>query len=457
MHTRRILSIALSLVVLIAGRAGVAVAAADDANHTIFDITKYGAVSDGKTSSADAFKSAIDACKQAGGGVVRVPAGKFLTAPIDFVDGMTLQVDEGATLLISDDMNLFPVVGTRWEGVMVDARRPCVWAKGCKNVAITGGGTIDGQGAAWWKAVRERRRTEGNPTGSAAATLMATPQDPAALQKRPPLVQFRDCTNVKVEGVTLTNSPFWTSHFLFCDNVTIKNVKMLNPSDSPNTDAVDVDSSTHVTIDGCYADVGDDAFTLKSGKDEDGRKVNRPTEDIVVSNCIVKHAHGAVVIGSETAGSVRRVRFSNIVADGTDSGVRIKSMRGRGGVVEDVRADNISMNNVANTFIITMRYRASDPEPLSERTPLFKDIHLSNISATNSRRAGGIYGIEERPIGDVTFENMNISAKEGFTVEDAKNLSFKNVIVTSEWPEAMKKTRAEQIKIENWVEAKSGK
>jgi len=449
MHIRAIRLLCLLAFVIPAGGA---LAASEKA----FDVTQYGAVGDGKTMNADAFKQAIDACKQAGGGVVRVPAGKFLTAPIDFVDGMTLQVDDGATLLISDDMNLFPVVNTRWEGVMVDARRPCVWAKGCKDVAITGGGTIDGQGAAWWKAVRERRRSEGNPTGSAAATLMATPPDPAAQQKRPPLVQFRDCTNVKIEGVTLTMSPFWTTHLLFCDNVSLRNVKMINPSDSPNTDAVDVDSSTHVTIENCYADVGDDAFTLKSGKDEDGRKVGKPTEDIVVQNCVVKHAHGAVVIGSETAGSVRRIRFLNIVADGTDAGVRIKSMRGRGGVVEDVRVDNVSMNNVANTFIITMRYRASDPEALSERTPLFKDIHLSNINAKNSRRAGSIFGLEERAIEDVTFENLNITAKEGIAVEDAKNISFKNVNVVSEWPEAMKKSRTENIKVENWLEAKSG-
>lgn len=424
-----------------------------------FDVTKFGAAGDGATDNSSAFAQAIDACKQAGGGVVRVPAGRYLTGPMDLVSNMTLHLDKDAVILFIDDQSRYPTVETRWEGVMREGRRPLLWAKDCSNVAITGSGTIDGQGAKWWFPIQEiRRRRQVGPsattTSFAAATMPTQSYATDATRRRPPLAQFRDCSNVRIEGITFQNSPFWTLHTLFTDNLVIRNCTFLAPEDGPNTDAVDIDSCRKVLIERCYADVGDDGFTLKSGRDEDGRRVGRPTEDVVVRNCTVKHAHGGVVIGSETAGSVRRIRFSNCTFEGTDNGVRIKTMRGRGGIIEDVVAENIKMKDVVNAFIITMRYQRSNPEPVSERTPRIRDVHLKNITASDSRRAGIIDGLEEMPITDITFQNLDLTAQEGISVSDAEGIEFRNVKIATDAPlPALKQNRAQGVKVENWQES----
>jgi polygalacturonase len=414
-----------------------------------FDVKTLGATGDGTTLDTDAFKRAIAACQQAGGGTVVVPAGKYLTQPLDMVSNMTLHVEEDATILFSENFSDYPLVETRWEGIIRQARRPCLWAKDCENVAITGKGVIDGQGMAWWRPIQERRRQR---LANSTSAVVQTPQEEAE-RRRGPLVQFRDCKNVKIDGPTFQNSPFWTLHVLFTDHVVIRNAKFLAPENGPNTDAVDIDSCRHVLIENCHADVGDDAFTLKSGRDEDGRRVGRPTEHVTVRNCTVYHAHGGVVIGSETAGSLRHIRFSNLTFTGTDAGVRIKSTRGRGGTVEDVRADNIKMKDVGNTFIITMRYSRVPEEPVSERTPRFHNIHLSNITARDSRTAGVIAGLEEMPIRDITVKNLDVTAREGVSITDGDGIEIKNAKVEVGTAPGIKTLRSKNIKLDGWTEA----
>jgi polygalacturonase len=363
--------------------------------HSTLNIRDYGATGDGKFLNTFAFKKAIAKCKTSGGGIVRVPPGIYLTAPIELLSSMTLHLDPGATIKFTDDPTDFPFVETRFEGLTTTAHRPCLWADGCRNIAITGAGIIDGSGARWW-----------HPT----------------LAKRPPLAQFRNCTNVKIEGVTFQNSPMWTLHLLYSDHIVVRNAKFLAPQKSPNTDGCDIDSCRDVLIENCFASDGDDAFCLKSGKNEDGRRINRPTENITIRHCKVEHAHGAVVIGSEMSGSIRHVLFEDIDCDSTDNGIRIKTMRGRGGVVEDVLAQNIRMKNVGNAFILTMRYQSSQPEPLSERTPLLHDIHLKNIFARDCKTAGIIEGLEEQPIENITLENLDITAAVPLRCEYGKNI-----------------------------------
>lgn len=418
-----------------------------------FDVRAHGAAGDGKTLDTVAFRQAIVAVQQVGGGTVLVPRGVYLVEPIDMVSNMTLHLDEGAILLFSDDPDHYPLVDTRWEGILRQGRRPLLWAKGCENVSITGKGIIDGQGHRWWLAIQERRRQR-DAARRAGTTLPANvpaPDDPTT--RRPPLVQFRDCNNVLIDGVTMQNSPFWTCHILLSDNITVRNARFLAPEDGPNTDAIDIDSCRNVLVENCYADVGDDAFTLKSGRNEDGRRVGRPTENVTIRNCTVAHAHGGVVIGSEMSGDVRNIRFHDCTFNGTDAGVRIKTMRGRGGVVEDIVARNIRMNNVGNTFIITMRYQNVPQEPVSERTPTVRNVLIENITAQNSRSAGIILGLEERDVENLTLRNLDITAREGMVCSYGSNVHFDGVKLLLDTLPGIKTNRVTDLRIDGWRES----
>ncbi|MGD1020216.1 MAG: glycoside hydrolase family 28 protein [Verrucomicrobiia bacterium] len=384
----------------------------------VFDITAYGAVDDAKTSSANAFQRAIAACQKAGGGVVRVPAGHYLTGPIDMVDNMTLQVDRGAVVLFEADRAKYPDITSRWEGLTENGPHPLLFANGLHNIAITGPGTFDGQGPYWW--VTMDMAEHGN----------ARPNRP--IRRRPPLVQIKDCTGVRIEGPSFINAPFWTVHLLYSDNIDVGNCRLINPPTSPNTDALNADSCRHVVVHDCFADVGDDGFGIKSGRDEEGRKMNRPTEDITYIRCHVAHAHSVCAIGSEESGGVRHVRFIDCDGDGTDNGIRIKSTRGRGGIVEDIVASNIHLKNVRNAIVFSLRYTHTPVEPLSERTPLFRNIHIDHVTASNSSRCCVIEGLEELPIQNVTLTDLDLSGTNGVTCSYAKDITFRNVRIAAE-------------------------
>lgn len=384
----------------------------------VFDITAYGAVDDAKISSSDAFRKAIADCHKAGGGVVRVPAGHYLTGPIDMVDNMTLQVDSGAVVLFETDRAKYPGITSRWEGLTENGPHPLLFANGLHNIAITGPGTFDGQGSAWWATMDMAEH--GN----------ACPNRP--IRRRPPLVQIKDCTGVHIKGPSFINAPFWTVHLLYSENIDVGNCQMINPPTSPNTDALNADSCRHVVVHDCFADVGDDAFGIKSGRDEEGRQMNRPCEDITYIRCHVAHAHSVCAIGSEESGSVRHVRFLDCDGDGTDNGIRIKSTRGRGGVVEDIVASNFHLKNVRNAIVLSLRYTRTPVEPLSDRTPLFRDIHIDHVTASNSSRCCVIEGLEELPIENVTLRDLNLSGTNGVTCSYAKDITFRNVKIAVE-------------------------
>ena len=384
----------------------------------VFAITAYGAVDDPRVSSADAFRRAIADCQRAGGGTVRVPAGHYLTGPIDMVNNMTLHVDEGAVVLFETDRAKYPDITSRWEGLTEKGPHPLLFANGLTNIAITGPGTFDGQGPAWWanRDLAER----GN----------ARPNRP--IRRRPMMVQIKDCNGVRLDGPRFINSPFWAIHLLYSENVDVGHCTIINPWNSPNTDALNTDSCRHVIVHDCFADVGDDGFGIKSGRDEEGRKMNRPTEDVTYIRCHVAHGHSVCAIGSETSGGVRHVRFIDCDGDGTDSGVRIKSTRGRGGIVEDIVASNFRLRNVRTAIILTMRYVPSSPEPLSERTPLFRDIHIAHVIGTNLNTCCTILGLEERPIQNVTLTDLDLSGLNGITCSYAKDVTFQDVRIAAE-------------------------
>ena len=363
-----------------------------------FNVREHGARGDGETLDTLAIQAAMDACAKTGGGTVLVPAGQYLTGAIFFRDNMTLLIDAGAALLGSENPTDYPVIRSRWEGVERETYASLITGSGLANIAVIGRGTVDGRGAFWWALHR--------------AKSLAYP--------RPRLIAFADCTNVLIENVTLTRSPSWTVNPVRCENVTVDKVTIVNPPDSPNTDGINPDSCRNVHISNCHIDVGDDCIAIKSGVEVGGRAHLSPCENITITNCTMVHGHGGVVIGSEMSGSVRNIAISNCIFVGTDRGIRLKSRRGRGGVVEDIRVTNVVMQNVLCPFTMNLYYHIGvkgnqeiadkRPAPVNARTPGFRRIHLSHISVRDAHFAAAfLYGLPEMPITDVTFDNVSIS------------------------------------------------
>jgi len=359
----------------------------------------FGAIGDGITLDTIALQNAIDAAAARGGGKVYLPAGRYLTGALFFHDNISLDLDPGAVLLGSQNPADYPVAPYRWEGAEQLTYSPLLAGSGLKNISITGRGIIDGQGGPWWRAFEENS--------------LAYP--------RPRLIGFTDCQNILVEGVTLTNSPAWTVNPVRCENVNVRGVTIINPPDSPNTDGINPDSCRGVRISDCFVSVGDDCITLKSGTQNELPQRRRACRDIAITNCILERGHGGVVIGSEMSGDVHNVVISNCIFIGTDRGIRIKSRRGRGGRIENVRASNLIMEGVQCPFTINLFYNCNGakgdrivsdkfPRSLDDGTPVLRGIHFSHISAVDVKIAAGfLYGLPELPLDDVDLDDISIS------------------------------------------------
>jgi polygalacturonase len=430
----------------------------------VHDITHYGAVADGKTLNTSAIARAIEACEADGGGTVYVPAGTFLTGPLQLKSNMLLYIESGATLLFSTDEELYPPVKTRWAGIMCWAHMPLVFGDSLENVTISGRGMLEGQGKAWWDRFNQARDQENyEPQNKIEEQFALLNKDIhggymewARYQFRPPMIQFKNCKNVLIEGITLRNSPFWNIHPVFCRNITIQNVNIISPEKSENTDGIDIDSSSKVRITNCYIDVGDDCIVIKSGLDEDGRRVGIPTEDVVIDNCTMKHGHGGVVIGSEMSADVRNIVVSNCVFHDTDRGIRIKTRRGRGGVVENIRMGNIVMQNVTEAFTMNMHYwEDTDKEAVSERTPRFRNIHLQHITAIDCKKAGNLVGLEEMPLQDIRFSDITVVAKEGITCKYVSDIDLIDVEIRNTKSPALAGEQITNLYIDNFQSAKN--
>jgi polygalacturonase len=421
------------------------------------NVKDYGAAGNGAAKDTEAIRKAISATAGAGGGTVYFPAGQYLTGSIHLQSNITLHLDAGAVLKFSQDFNDYlPMVKSRWEGVECTNFSPPIYAYRAENIAIVGRGLIDGQGKAWWDYMRKARgKTE---TPSTWSKLFAENNQAAPTKARweamgnflrPPMIQLFECRNVRIEGVSLKDPPLWTINPVYCDNVTVTGISIKNPGDSPNTDGINPDSCRNVHISDCHISVGDDCITIKSGRDEDGRRVGRPCENITVTNCTMLDGHGGVVIGSEMSGGVRKVAIVNCIFDGTERGIRIKTTRGRGGVIEDIRVSNIVMSNIKRTpFDLNMFYEKSPAEPVSERTPVLRNMHFSDITVRGTPAAGYILGLDEMPIENVTFSNISIDAEKGFSCSNAKHLAFHNVRIDTKNGPALLCEKVEALEID---------
>jgi polygalacturonase len=364
----------------------------------LFDPRLFGARGDGEQLDTQALQAAIDACAQQGGGTVSLGAGRYLSGTLFFRDNITLQLEAGAVLLGSQNPDDYPITPNRWEGSEQPTHAPLIAGSHLRDVAIVGRGTIDGRGDYWWKAFEEK----------------------ALEYPRPRLVGFNDCSNVLIEGVTLLNSPSWTVNPVRCKNVRVHGITVINPPDSPNTDGINPDSCQFVRISDCHVSVGDDCITIKSGTQQEKPENQSPCRDIAITNCTLERGHGGVVIGSEMSGDVQNVVISNCIFVGTDRGIRLKSRRGRGGVVEDVRVSNLIMDGVLCPLTINLYYGCGawgdavvsdkNARPVDDGTPRFRRIALSHITAREVKLAAAfIYGLAEMPVEDVSLSDVTIS------------------------------------------------
>ena len=381
-----------------------------------FVITSFGAIGDGKHSNTEAFRKTIGACRDQGGGQVVVPAGTFLTGPIELADNMALVLEKGATIRGSENFKDYEVTDRNGKRSVV----PLIGGKRLTNVAIRGEGTIDGAGAPWWQRFRAERAA-GVPQQGQPRTAGQPQESP-----RPKLILLTDCARVLIQGVSLKDSPQFHLVPQRCHDVTIEDLNITAPADSPNTDAIDPTSSRNMIIRHCVIDVGDDNVVVKSNPNEG------PTEDVLVADCTFKHGHGASV-GSNIGGGIRNVVFQNITFEGTDNGIRIKSARDRGGLVENVVYRNLTMKNVGVAITINLFYfdkmgqKERRPQPVSPTTPIVRGVRISNVTVAGAKTAGDIVGLPEMPIDDVLLENLRVDANVGMTVQDARNVRLRNV------------------------------
>ena len=441
-----------------------------------FNIAKYGAVANGQTLNTEAFRQAIEACAVAGGTVL-VPRGLWLTGPIALKSNVNLHLATGALVQFTADRSQYPLLKTTWEGEQAIRSQAPLSGVDLTNIAITGHGTFDGAGDAW-RPVKKSKLNESQwqqlvasggvlndkkdywyPSAAslkgnllAAAGTPRKSQNPADFEDirdylRPNMLSLTRCKQVLLEDFVIQNSPAWTIHPLLCENLTVRRVTAKNPWYGQNTDAIDVESCRNGLIEGCTFDVGDDGLCIKSGRDAEGRKRGVPTENFIIRDCRVYHAHGGFVIGSEMSGGVRNLYVSNCTFMGTDVGLRFKTARGRGGVVENIFVDGIDMTDIAGEAVLfDMYYAAKDPVPMagestappviaaqprSEGTPQFQGFHIANITCKGATTGILVRGLPEMSIKDISIENAVLESKKGLVCQEAENIRLKNVTLLS--------------------------
>lgn len=394
-----------------------------------FLITDYGAVEGDSTALYhESINNAILACHNAGGGKVVVPQGTFYTGPITLLSNVNLHIEKGATLKFSTNpTDYFPAVLSRWEGIDCYNAHPLIYAYKAENIALTGEGTLDGQGSKtdWWYMKGGRHTVEGMPdqiTSGGRARLFGAAENGIPVEERimtpadalrPPFVSFMNCTSALIEGVYITNSPFWVIHPIFCQDLIVRGVRI--NSHGPNNDGCDPESCKNVLIENCVFDTGDDCIAIKSGRNNDGRKWNIPSENIVVRRCQMKDGHGGVVVGSEISGGYRNLYVEDCEMDSPnlDRVVRIKTNACRGGVIENLFVRNVRVNECNEAVMrINLLYEPNE-DCNAAFPPVVRNVYLSNVTSQKSKYGIIIDGFEDKAnvynihVTDCEFNNVS--------------------------------------------------
>ena len=444
------------------------------------NIVDFGAKGDGIVLNTKAINDAIKAVNAKGGGKVIIPEGLWLTGPIELLSNVNLYTEMNALVLFTDDFEAYPIIKTSFEGLDTRRCQSPISAWNAENIAITGHGVFDGSGDSW-RPVKKGKLTAGQwsslvssggvvdasgsiwyPTAGALKGAMATKDfnNPEGINTdeewneirpwlRPVLLSIVKSKKILLEGVTFKNSPSWCLHPLSCEDFTVNNIMVINPWYSQNGDAIDLESCKNALIINSVFDAGDDAICIKSGKDEDGRRRGEPCQNVIVKNNTVLHGHGGFVVGSEMSGGVKNIYVEDCTFMGTDVGLRFKSTRGRGGVVENIYINNINMINIPNEPLLfdlfyggkgageeseedlLNRMKTAIP-PVTEETPAFRNIHISNIVCRGSGRAMFFNGLPEMPISNVTVKNVVMTeATDGVVISQVDGVTLENVYVES--------------------------
>lgn len=472
-------------------------------NDLSVSITDFGATGDGVTLNTDAFTKAIDMVHEKGGGKVIVPEGVWLTGPIVLKSNVNLYMEKNSLILFSTDFDLYPIVDAIFEGLNTKRCQSPISAQGAENIAITGEGVIDGSGDAW-RPTKKEKLTErqfrelvksggvldesGNiwyPSESSlrGQAYCVDQNVPAGLQSdeawqsirdflRPVMVNFVKCKNILLDGVTFQNSPAWNIHPLMSENIIINNLTVRNPWYSQNGDGIDLESCKNTIIVNSNFDVGDDAICMKSGKNEEGRLRGIPTENVIVSGCTVYHGHGGFVVGSEMSGNIRNIVVESCSFIGTDVGLRFKSTRGRGGIVENIWIREINMINIPTdplTFDLFYGGKSAiealeagengqeatgEIPPVTNETPIFRNIHISGITSNGSDRAFFFNGLPEMKVEGITIENAVFTSRKGAEINRAKDVILKNIIINNEKGDILSLEDVEHVSVQQLTDSK---
>ncbi|MFT3824311.1 MAG: glycoside hydrolase family 28 protein [Chitinophagaceae bacterium] len=394
-----------------------------------FFITDYGAVGDSLTINTAAIQKTIDACAANGGGIVTIPKGVFITGALFLKQGVDLQVQKDAVLKGSANRADYPQISTRWEGTEMQYMCALINADGLDGISIDGEGTIDGSGDAWVKLISSKGYI---------------PVSAERRWERPRLIGIQNCKNVKITNIKLHNQAVWCVHILYCTEVLLEGLSITADHNIPSSDGIDIDSSKKVKIRRCYIDVNDDCISIKSGKDEDGLRVNRASEDILIEQCRFGYGHGGVAMGSETSGGIKNVLVKDCTAEGGNwAPIRFKSQPSRGGVVENITYRNFKLDSTRKAVEFNMAWRmVGTVKPPAAVLPLVKNVQLINITG-RVNTVGDIHGLPGSPIQGVLFKNCNIKAQKGLLIEYAKNVDLRGLTLTVKEGEAVIKKNVE--------------
>ena len=454
---------------------------------TVVRLTECGGIGDGRSLNTAAFEKAFALLDARGGGRLVVPPGLWLTGPLRFRSRTELHLERGALIQFSRDYRLYPLTVIDLKGEKeVDSTSP-LSGQNLEDIAITGDGILDGGGDAWrplkqdklgardWKAlvksggVLNEKGDVWYPSREVmagekiveplrqAGSVQLSAYEPAHPFLRPKMLRFISCKKVLIEGVTFQNPPNWTLNPVLCEDVSLLRVQVRNSPVAQNSDALDLESCRRAVIRDCTFDVGDDGICLKSGKDAPGRRIGVPTEEVLIEGCTVYHAHGGFTIGSEMSGGIRNVRLDNCTFIGTDIGLRFKSTRGRGGVVEGIYISNVRMMDIVGDAInYNLYYGGKSPleetpgtpaparVPVTEATPQFRDIHIDQVVCRGAQSAIVLQGLPEMPVRNIFLKNVSITSQRGVSVTDADGIHFENVRVDSK-----SGPRLNQVRVKN--------